>query len=138
MRPTLLLSSLVLALLSASCSVMPKWLGGRETCSLVIPNTADPTAPGVSASLMSSGDEDSERGIVELRLDRHDRAYACFKKACATAEAPNVNTLWLLGICCELLGKFNEAEDAYDEASRIATSPAIEAGYARVRQAQDK
>ena len=138
MRSILLVPALLLSIVSTSCSVMPKWLGGREACYIVIPNVADPTAPGVGVSLMSSGDEDSERGIVELRMDRQDRAYECFKKACSLGAEGNVNSLWLLGVSCELLGKFDEAEDAYDKASRLATAPAIEAGYSRARQAQGK
>lgn len=138
MRSILTLPVVLLSLVSASCSVMPKCLGGRETCYLVIPNVADPTAPGVGVSLMSSGDAESERGIVELRMNRQDRAYDCFREACSSAAEADVNTLWLLGVSCELLGKFDEAESAYDKASRLATSQAIEAGYSRARQAQSK
>ena len=100
-----------------------------------MPNLASPAENGVVISLCSSGDEDSEAGIRDLRIDEFEEALKRFMASSAASPEKNANTLFLIAVTLERLGRYEEARLAYKDVCAVAVHTPAEAG---VRRAQDK
>jgi tetratricopeptide (TPR) repeat protein len=122
------------SLVLAACCSMPKWLGGREGCDLFMSNLASPNDRGVVLGLCSSGDEDSERGIVELRIGEYEAASKRFKAAVAAFPEPNANAMYLYAVSLERLGKYEEAKDAYLAVLKVSVETRAEEGKLRAER----
>lgn len=125
-------------LLSTSCCSIPSWLGGRQGCELFMPNLASPAENGVVISLCSSGDVDSEAGIRDLRIDEFEEALKRFMASSTASPEKNANTLFLIAVTLERLGRYEEARKAYCDVCAVAVHTPAEAGAKRAQHKHER
>lgn len=129
------------ALLLSSCSILPTFLGGYETANLLLPNFLDPTAPIVEVGLCSSGDDESQDGIRQVRQGDLAMAREHFEKSLVYWQSNGkqvANAHWLAAVLQERTGAYDQALKNYKGAADLAPCALYEEAVNRARHKSER
>ena len=101
-----------LSAMFSACAIIPQSLGGRARCDLLVPNYVCPHRGGVVLALISSGDEDSERAMLEIQLEHYEEASRLLQaslKSLISQGAESAHAHWLVGVSLERVERYSDA-----------------------------